>query len=163
MKGFENEIYRYLLFVSVGISIIMLLVAVWWPRIARVLFFLLFAWAAFTNWQTSQQTPVVYVEYADLVWSNLYKDFINGWFAKHVELVVGFIAICQGMIAITMLLKGIIFRMGAISAIVFLAAIIPFGVGSGFPTTLIMCIALIIILRKHADDYIWQANKTAVA
>ncbi|MEP7318062.1 MAG: hypothetical protein ABI921_04965 [Panacibacter sp.] len=163
MKGFENEIYRYMLFVSTGISIIMLLVAIWWPRIARFLFFVLFAWAAYTNWQTSQQTPIVYVEYADLVWSNLYKNIINGWFAKHVELVVGVIAVCQGLIAISMLLKGVIFRIGAIGAIVFLAAIIPFGVGSGFPTTLIMCIALIIILRKHADDYIWQPNKAAVA
>ncbi|MEJ0105914.1 MAG: hypothetical protein WDO19_26645 [Bacteroidota bacterium] len=47
---------------------------------------------------------------------------------------------------------------GAIGAIIFLVAIIPFGLGSGFPTTLLMAIAMIIILRKHADQYIWQSN-----
>ena len=163
MKGFENEIYRYLLLISVLLSIIILITAIRWPRIARLLFFLLFAWACGINLQTSQQTPHVYLEYANLTWSSLYKGIINGWFSTHIQLVVGAIAVCQGLIAVSMLLSGVLFRTGAIGAIIFLVAIIPFGLGSGFPTTLIMSIALIILLGKHADQYIWHANKIGPA
>lgn len=158
MKGFENEIYGYLLLVSIVVGIIILLVSARWPRAARVLFFVLFACASWANWQTSRQTPNVYLEYADLTWSTLYKQIINGWFSRHIQLSVGFIAICQALIAISMLLHKWLFRTGAIGAIIFLVAIIPFGLGSGFPTTLLMAIAMIIILRKHTDQYIWQSN-----
>ncbi|MES1217806.1 MAG: hypothetical protein ABUT20_20035 [Bacteroidota bacterium] len=163
MKGFENEIYRYLLLTSNLAAIIMLLVAIKWPRGGRVLFFLLFAWACWMNWTTAIEKPQVYLEYANLTWSGIYRNFINGWFSEHLVFSVTLIAICQGLIAISMLLSGWIFKAGAIGAIIFLVAIVPFGIGSGFPTTLIMAAAMIIILRKRADQFIWFANKSIPA
>lgn len=159
MKGFENEIYRYLLLISNVAALIMLFASIRWPRMARVLFFLLFGWACWMNLTTAIEKPQVYLDYGELTWSRLYYDFIHGWFSKHIKETVSFIAICQGLIAVSMLLKGWIFKAGVIGAIVFLLAIVPFGVGSGFPTTLIMAIALVIILIKHADNFVWISNK----
>jgi hypothetical protein len=162
MKGLDNQTYVLLLVISNVVAILQLIAAVKWPRIARISFFLLFAWASWTNWNESQQTPQFYLDYADLTWSGWYRDFINGWFAGHIQSAVGFIATCQGFIAISMLLKGWIFRFGAIGAIIFLLAILPFGVGSGFPCTSIMAVAMFILLRRHKDEFIWQKNKLII-
>lgn len=156
MKGFENEIYRYLLLISNIAALLLLFVAVKWPRAARVLFFLLFAWACWMNWTTALEKPQVYLDYADLTWSKFYYNFIHGWFADHIPQAVIGIAICQGLIALSMLLNKWIFKTGAAGAILFLLAIVPFGVGSGFPATIIMAIAMIMILRKGADRFVWQ-------
>ena len=163
MKGFENEIYRYLLLVSNLVAIIMLLVAFKWPRIGRLSFFFLFTWACWMNWTTVLEKPEVYLEYGDLTWSVAYKKIINGWFTEHIRLSVGVIATCQGIIAASMLLNGWIFKMGAIGGVVFFLALIPFGVGSGFPSTVIMAIAIIVILKKHADNFIWKPVTTHIA
>lgn len=163
MKGLDNELYVILLTISNAVAILQLIAAIKWPRIARLSFFLLFAWASWTNWNESQQTPQFYLDYADLTWSGWYRDFIQGWFADHIQLAVGFIAICQGLIAISMLLKGWIFKIGGVGAILFLVSILPFGVGSGFPCTAIMAIAIYIFLKKHDNKFIWESNKPAAA
>lgn len=91
----------------------------------------------------------VYLEYADLAWMGWYKDFINGCFAEHIKSSVGFIASCQGIMALSMLFKGRIFTLGAIGAIIFLVFIIPFGLGSGFPATAIMAVAMYFLIKKN--------------
>ncbi|MES1213936.1 MAG: hypothetical protein ABUT20_00345 [Bacteroidota bacterium] len=161
MKGFENEIYRYLLLLSNLLALIMLFVSFKWPRAGRLLFFFLFAWACWMNWTTALEKPHVYLEYGTLTWSSLYRDIINGWFSRHILLSVGFIATCQGIIAISMLLQGWIFKAGITCGIIFLVAIIPFGIGSGFPATLILAIGMIILMRK-ADHVIWRASTPAI-
>ncbi len=160
MKGLDNQLYVTLLIVSNIVAILQVIAAIKWPRIARLSFFLLFAWASWTNWTESQRTPQFYIEYADLTWSNWYRSFIKGWFAGHIQLAVGLIATCQGLIAISMLLKGWLYKIGSVGAIIFLLSILPFGVGSGFPCTAIMAIALFILLKKHTNELIW-ARQTA--
>jgi hypothetical protein len=159
MKGLENQTYLVLLIISNAIAILQLIAAIKWPRIARLSFFFLFAWACWMNWKTSQQHPQYYLEYADLSWSNWYRNFINDWFAEHIQLVVNFIATCQGLIAISFLLKGWIYKIGSIGAIIFLLSILPFGVGSGFPCTAIMAFAIFILLKKNRNQFLWQKSK----
>lgn len=159
MKGLDNQVYVTLLIVSNVVAILQLIAAIKWPRIARLSFFLLFAWASWANWTESQRTPQFYLEYADLTWSSWYRDFIKGWFADHIQLAVGFVAVCEGLIAISMLLKGWLYKIGSVGGIVFLLSILPFGVGSGFPCTGIMAIALIILLKKHNNEFIWSPSK----
>jgi hypothetical protein len=163
MNGLNDELYVILLIISNAVAILLLIAAIKWPHIARVLFFLLFAWASCTNWATAFQSPQSYLEYAGLSWLDGYRDFINGWFARHIPLAVGFIASCQALIAISMLLKGWIYKIGSIGAIIFLLAILPLGVGSGFPCTAIMAIAIYILLEKHDNKFIWERNKLAGA
>lgn len=159
MEGLDNQTYVILLMISNLVAALQLVAAIKWPRIARLSFFLLFAWASWANWSESQTSPQFYLEYADLTWSAWYKNFIEGWFADNIKLVVGFIAACQALVAISMLLKGWSYKIGSIGAIVFLLAILPFGVGSGFPCTAIMAIAIMILFRKHNNEFIWYRNK----
>jgi len=155
MKGFENPTYLLLYIISNVVAILLLWSARKQPRIARLLFFLIFTWASWTNWTTVLRNPQFYIEYADLSFLNVYKQFIRGWFSNHITEAVGFIATCQALIAVSMLLKGWMLKMGAIGAIIFLLAIAPLGVGSAFPFSIITSIALYLIIRCPFNDYIW--------
>jgi hypothetical protein len=157
MKGLENQTYIVMLLAFNVLALIFLLCAVKWPRISRLLFFLLFSWACWMNWTTSQRSPNDYLQYADLNLSSWYRDFINGWFSRHIPLIVGFIATCQGLIALSMLLRGWIFKTGCVGGIIFLLAIAPFGVGSGFPCTITFAVALFILFRK-GKKYLWEGD-----
>ena len=159
MKGWYNHMYIVLLLISNAVAILQLIIAFKWPRVAKCSFFLLFGWACWINWKTILQTPEVYLEYADLAWSGRYSNFINGWFASHAKICVGFIATCQGIIALLMFLREWWFKMGCMGGIIFLVAILPLGVGSGFPATAIMALSLLVLLRKDHDRLIWEKPK----
>ncbi|OQP62894.1 hypothetical protein A3860_26660 [Niastella vici] len=159
MKGFGNQTYLFLYIISNVIALLMLWAAWKQPRIARLLFFLVFTWASWTNWKTALQNPQFYIEYADLSFLDIYKQFIRGWFSTHVTEVVGFIATCQALIAVSMLLKGWLLKLGAIGAIIFLMCIAPLGVGSAFPFSITASLALYFILKNGTKDYLWVSLK----
>jgi hypothetical protein len=156
MNGTENQTYIVLLVISNVIAILQLVASFRWPGIARFSFFLLFAWAGWINWRTALLTPEAYLEYADLAWSGWYRSFIRGWFAGHIRPSVGFVASCQLLIAVSMLLKGRVFVAGGVGAILFLLAILPLGIGAGFPCTAIMAVAIYVLIRRHHHVYAWQ-------
>lgn len=125
-----------------------------WPRVARVLYIALFAWACSVNWRTVLERPEVYLEYADLAVVDAYRDFIRGFFATHILEIVGAIATCQGLIAAGLLAGGALARVALLGATVFLVMIAPLGVGSGFPSTVIMaagCLRLLGASRALTD------------
>lgn len=159
MKGLDNQSYLTLLIIANIVAVLQLIAAIKWPRVARLSFFLLFAWASWANWSVSRSAPQFYLEYADLTWSGWYRNFIKGWFSHHIQFVVGFIATCEALIAISMLLKGWIYKIGSVGAVIFLLSILPFGVGSGFPCTAVMAIAVFILLRKHNNEFVWSRRK----
>lgn len=154
LKGLEDYLYLYI--ISNVVGLVLLYCASRWPRVGRLLFLLLFGWASWTNWRTALNAPEVYVDYANLAFLDLYKEFIRGWFSRNVVEVVGVIATGQALIAVSMLWKGWLFKVGGIAAIVFLVAIAPFGVGSAFPCTLIMAAAMGVLLSK-SHSYLWAA------
>jgi hypothetical protein len=155
MEALENQVYFIAYIISNVFSLILLWSAWKWPRIARMLFSLLFAWACWANWTTVTQSPQAYVDYADLSFSGWYRQFIRGWFSRHIEIMVGIIATCQGLIALSMWGKGWVYKAGAAGAILFLVAIFPFGIGSAFPATLIMAAAMCLIWN-NGHHYLWQ-------
>ncbi len=138
------------------IAILFLVAAIRKPKLARLLFALLFAWACWLNYTTAQNNPNDYLNYAAFTPFSLYHDFINGWFQDHVTSMVTLISFGQGCIAIGMLLKGWMVRLAGIGAIVFLLAISPLGIGSGFPATIISIIAIYFILKKDDLNYLWK-------
>ena len=160
MKGLENPTHLLLYIISNVVALLLLWSAWKQPRMARLLFFLLFAWASWTNWTTALNHPQFYIEYADLSFLNIYKQFIRGWFSNHITGTVGFIATCQAFIAVSMILKGWVLKLGTIGAIMFLLAIAPLGVGSGFPFSLFASAALYFILRSKVNDYLWVNNNS---
>ncbi len=109
---------------------------------------MLFAWAAATNTNTALTTPWVYLEYADLAVLEVYRSFILGWFSAHVAPMVLAIAAGQAVITVLLALPRPWRRLGVLGAIVFLMAIAPLGVGSGFPFSLTLAAALLVFDRR---------------
>ena len=157
----EESLIIFLLSVSITVSLILLAISFKWPNIGRFLFVLLFFWAAYINTKTAVVQPQDYLNYASFAWLNIYRDFINGFFAANTTAIVLTIAFCQLLIAIFLSRKGPLARLGGLMAIIFLLAIAPLGVGSGFPSTLIMAMAMILIIRKPITNNLWRlfANK----
>jgi len=157
MRGLENQTYLVALLACYLLVLFFLFGPFRVPRLSRLLFFILFSWACWMNWTTAQHSPADYLQYADLTFSGWYRGFINGWFGRHIPLAVGVIATCQGLIALSMLGKGWVFKLGCAGGIIFLLAIAPLGVGSGFPCTLTFALALATLFNK-GKDYWWIKN-----
>ena len=156
MNSLENKIYLIAYIVSNTLAIIYVVAALKWPRVCRSLFFILFAWASWANWNMVINNPRNYLNYADLAFLEIYKTFISGWFSDHIFLAVGSIATGQALIAVALLTKGWIYKAGLIGGVVFLVAIVPLGIGSAFPCTLLLAIALGLL--KNEDQYLWQRS-----
>lgn len=163
MKGLDNNTYLTLYIISNAVALFILLLSWKVQRMARLLLFIIFAWASWTNWNEAIVAPQFYLDYGNLTFSGLYRKFIDGWFSSHITPAVGFIATCQALIAFSMLLKGWIFKTGAAGAIIFLLAIAPLGVGAAFPCTLILGISIWLMLRSKKVDYLWISTAEKMA
>ncbi|MBT8301171.1 MAG: hypothetical protein KJO63_07565 [Maribacter sp.] len=141
---------------SNGVAILFLLAAIKKTKLARLLFALLFGWACWLNLTTAQYYPEEYLNYAVLTPFEPYRDFINGWFKMNIIPMVTLIAIGQGLMALGMLLKGWLVRIACFGAIIFFLAIIPLGIGSGFPATLVSAVSIYFILKKDDLNYLWK-------
>lgn len=142
--------------VSNTIAVLLLWTAYKKPKLTRFLLMLVFGWACWLNYTTSHETPEDYLQYAALTPFGPYRDFIIGWFSEHITPIVSTIAIGQGLIAIGMALKGFLVRLACIGAIVFLIAISPLGIGSGFPAPVIIAFAIYMVLKKDDLNYLWH-------
>lgn len=125
------------------------------PTIARVFFGSMFICAAVANSYIATSNPAAYLSFGELTPSGLYRFIILGPFAEHVQLYILIIAGCQSFIGILICYRGPLMSAAMIAAIVFLVAIAPLGVGSAFPSTLIMAIAFLILLWKKTDVNIY--------
>ncbi|PWT77600.1 MAG: hypothetical protein C5B59_03775 [Bacteroidetes bacterium] len=140
---------------------ILCVIAAWkkpmWARIFLAAFFL---WAAFINSRFAWLNPKVYLNYAQLTGFSLYKNFILGYFSNHISPFVFTIAAGQFLIFLGLILNNGLTRTACIGGIIFGLAIAPLGVGSGFPTTVLMAIAFYILLNKYPEhDFIWNLTQ----
>ena len=136
--------------ISNVLAVFILYAAVKWPNVARLLLSVIFLWAAFINTYNALLHPVVYLDYAKLTPVYFYREIIEGTFSKNITGFVLLIAGCQLLIALFTGHKGILMKLAMWGAIVFLLVIAPFGIGSGFPCTLIMALAYYILLKKRS-------------
>ena len=117
-----------------------------WVRWATIV---IFAWAAWTNASLSLTNPLEYQGFGEWAVLGPYRRFISGWFRDHTAWLVLPIAAGQLGIAVLLLLNSRWSRpLAAGSAIVFLLAIAPLGVGSAFPFSLTYGLALLIMARR---------------
>jgi hypothetical protein len=143
---------REYLIMYVGANVIALAIlglAFWRPRLARWVWVAIFVWAASVNTITAATQPWAYLAYGPLTPSALYRDFINGWFSAHIQPFVLSIAVGQVIIAILLSRAGEVRRLGVVGASVFLLAIAPLGIGSGFPFSLIAIASLLVMERRR--------------
>lgn len=143
------NLYRQLGSSVVGMA--MLMTAIKSPRWGRMLLSGIFVYAAGTNLRIAMTTPQDYLAFSEYAVLDVYRQFILGFFALHTAEVIGAIAIGQAAIAFLLATNGWPRRLGYYGAIVFLLAIVPLGVGSGFPCTVLMALAAVEVL--HADHY----------
>lgn len=134
--------------VANAVGLILLELGYWAPRGARWAWVAIFIWAATVNTFTAAVEPWVYLAYGGLTPSEWYGAFINGWFSLHIREVVMSIAAGQLTIAILLSREGRARRLGVWGATVFLLAIAPLGVGSGFPFSLSAIGSLVLMERR---------------
>lgn len=136
-------------------AILILLIAWKSQKSGRLLFAILFGWAAWMNSKTALTHPEFYLEYADMS-IPLYSKIINGWFSKHITSIILIIASAQLFISIGMMLKDGWVKAACVGSIIFLLAIAPLGVGSAFPFSVFTSIAAYLIYRKSPHPYLWR-------
>jgi len=151
------EVYLVPYLISNLVALLILWAAWKKPTLARLLFALLFIWACAMNLFTALTNPSDYLAYANMA-LDWYKDFIEGWFADHITVMVTLIAIGQGAIAIGMLLSKPWVQLACVGAILFLLGIAPLGVGSAFPFSITASAAAYLIFRKKDLAYLWQST-----
>lgn len=127
------------------IALVILALAYWRPGVVRWIWVAIFVWAAAVNTITAAREPWVYLAYGALTPSPLYRDFIAGWFSTHIQPVIVSIAAGQLTIAILLSRTGDARWLGIVGASIFLLAIAPLGVGSGFPFSLIAVASLLLM------------------
>jgi hypothetical protein len=142
----QEYVVMYLMANVVGLALLEL--GYWLPRVARWAWVGIFIWAAAVNTFTAATEPWVYLAYGGLTPSRWYEGFINGWFSAHVPEVVMTIAAGQLTIAILLSREGRARRLGVWGATIFLLAIAPLGVGSGFPFSLSAIGSLLLMERR---------------
>ncbi len=122
--------------------------AVKWPRVTRVLFVTIFLVAGMFNAYTAITEPEAYLMYADMAILNVYRNFVTGFFSSHTEIIV--LAIALGQLGIAALLCGDnrFLKIGVGGGVMFFVAIIPLGVGSAFPASLLLAISIVLMWRR---------------
>ena len=136
-------------YVASNLTALAILLIAWKrPIVAKWLFAIMFFGACVANTSLVLQDPDQYLNYDKYVLFGLYHSFINGFFAEHLQPIVLSIAGGQLLVGLLLCGSGVIGRLGCLGAGVFLAAIIPLGVGSAFPFSLI-CIAALLLIEAH--------------
>jgi hypothetical protein len=142
----QEYLVMYLVANAVGLAL--LECGYWLPRAARWAWVAIFLWAATVNTITAALSPWEYLAYGGLTPSAWYEGFINGWFSRHIPEAVMSIAAGQLTIAILLSRSGRARLLGVIGAVIFLAAIAPLGVGSGFPFSLSAIASLVMMQQR---------------
>lgn len=134
--------------ISQVIALLLIFVCYKWPRIGKIVLVILFFAAGVFNLYAAFNQPQVYVEaYGPAAVFLFYKKFIFGIFSKYATLFVSLIASGQIIVAILLFQRGFLFKLGSIGGMIFLIAISPLGIGSAFPSTILMAISLFLLLR----------------
>jgi hypothetical protein len=149
MTSLQNYLVPWI--ISQVFSLVLLLIAWKKPLWARYIFAVLFLAAGIFNWFTVSKTPEAYLMYAETAIS-LYRDFINGWFREHIFPVIGTIATGQLLLGAGMLAGRRWLAFSCLGIILFLMAIAPLGVGSAFPFSITVSVAVFLVYRH------WQTR-----
>lgn len=126
------------------------------PKVARILFAVIFIGAAIANTIMVVTEPSQYVDpYRDFALLDLYRDFIDGFFRRYTIPVVVLIAVGQLTVGLLLLARRQqLFNLGFYGAILFFVAISPLGIGAAFPAPLLMAVAIGVLpdRLKHSRD-----------
>lgn len=119
-----------------------------WPKIGKVAWGIIFILAGIFNIYMGNSNPQAYVDYGQHA-VGLYQKFIYGLFSSYTSLIVSLIASGQIIVGIFLFMKKNLFVLGIGGGIIFLVAISPLGIGSAFPSTLLMSASLVLLYFRY--------------
>lgn len=134
--------------VTHGLTFVLIFICYKWPKIGKVAWGIIFILAGIFNIFTGNSNPQAYVDYGQHA-VGLYQKFIYGLFSSYTSLIVSLIASGQILVGIFLFMKRTLFLLGILGGILFLIAISPLGIGSAFPSTLLMAISMILLYSRH--------------
>lgn len=103
MDAFREYLAAYI--ISNVIAVLTLIASIKKPMWARIFLALFFLWASYINSTTAIFSKEIYLTYGRLGALHLYRDFIYGFFSKHITVFVISIAVGQFLIFTGLLLK----------------------------------------------------------
>ena len=131
-----------------AVAFLMIFICYKWPKIGNVAWGVIFILAGIFNIFMVIKNPQAYLSYRDHA-VDFYKFFIDGVFHSFTIFIVSLIGTGQILVGIFLLRKGKLFLLGILGGIVFLVAIAPLGIGSAFPSTLLMAFSLVLLHIRH--------------
>ena len=149
MEFLDDPAYRIPYLISNGVALFMLFLAVAHVKWGRRAYATLFLWAAWMNASVAWNDPISYLRFADLTFSEFYRDFMLNTFAPDIQRYMAAVAVLLGLTALGITVGGIWRVIASIGGILFFLIVAPFGVGSALRCTLILALGLFIILWKH--------------
>jgi hypothetical protein len=133
------------------VAILLIIVCYKWPKIGKVAWGIIFVLAGIFNIYTVVKDPQAYMGYRDHA-VDFYKFFIDGVFRSFTIFIVSLIGTGQILVGIFLLRKGKLFLLGILGGIIFLVSIAPLGIGSAFPSTLLMAFSLVLLYIRYKKD-----------
>lgn len=130
------------------ISFLLIFICCKWPKIGKVAWGIIFVLAALFNMYLGNSNPQKYIEYGRGA-VGLYQEFIYGIFSSYTSLIVSLIALGQMIVGVFLLMNRTLFKLGIFGGIIFLVAISPLGIGSAFPSTLLMSLSLVLLYLRY--------------
>ena len=130
------------------ITFILIVICYKWPKIGKVVWGIIFILAGIFNIFMVNKDPQAYLNYRENA-VEFYKFFIDGVFHSFTIFIVSLIGVGQILVGVFLLRKGKLFLFGILGGIIFLVAIAPLGIGSAFPSTLLMAFSLFLLYRRY--------------
>jgi len=144
------------------VALLLLVLAIKRPQVARAILSLIFIGAAFYNAAVAIYYPAQYMVYADLTASRHYEAFIRGAFSRHITFYILIIALLQLAAGTLIGWKGIWMKLALAGAFIFLLAIAPLGAGSAFPCSVLLAAASLTLLFDAGHDSLPDALRKSI-
>jgi hypothetical protein len=129
-------------------ALLLIFICFKWPKIGKVAWGIIFILAGIFNIFTVIRDPDAYLTYSEHA-LEFYKFFIDGVFSSFTIFVVSLIGAGQILVGYFLLRKERLFLFGILGGILFFIAIAPLGIGSAFPSTLLMAFSMIVLYVRY--------------
>ncbi|SFM71064.1 hypothetical protein SAMN05428949_0518 [Chitinophaga sp. YR627] len=144
----RGNIFSTAYMLSNVIAVMIVYLCILKPAFGRMCISILFIGASIVNTVIAISHPRLYLTYADVAAVPLYVQFINGFFSRHITTIVLSIATAQFIIGGLLIWKGTLEKFALGGATMFLVAIAPLGAGSSFPSSLLLALACLLLMRE---------------
>jgi hypothetical protein len=140
------------------LAVVFFIVALYRPNAARVIAGAGFILAALVNCAVALRAPLFFANALEpLAWGG-YRDFMHSVFAMAPAKILLALALWQAMVGCVFLIRQSPFiRLASVAAFGFFLLLIPLGAGSGFPSTLILAGAMVVLFTRK-----WSAAEPRV-